>query len=149
MNRKFLEKYKRSYVSHSDQDTVNLAKDLASGLKAGDIIALIGDIGTGKTTFVKAIAKALGISETVSSPTFTIVREYRSGKFPLFHFDVYRLSNEDEFYDIGAEEYLYGDGITIIEWADIVEDALPLNTMIIEIKYGNNEGERIFNFSVK
>lgn len=149
MNRKFLEKYKRSYVSHSDQDTVNLAKDLASGLKAGDIIALIGDIGTGKTTFVKAIAKALGISETVSSPTFTIVREYRSGKFPLFHFDVYRLSNEDEFYDIGAEEYLYGDGITIIEWADIVEDALPLDTMIIEIKYGNNEGERIFNFSVK
>lgn len=149
MNRKFLEKYKRSYVSHSDQDTVNLAKDLASGLKAGDIIALIGDIGTGKTTFVKAIAKALGISETVSSPTFTIVREYRSGKFPLFHFDVYRLSNEDEFYDIGAEEYLYGDGITIIEWADIVEDALPLNTMIIGIKYGNNEGERIFNFSVK
>lgn len=149
MNRKFLEKYKRSYVSHSDQDTVNLAKDLAPGLKAGDIIALIGDIGTGKTTFVKAIAKALGISETVSSPTFTIVREYRSGKFPLFHFDVYRLSNEDEFYDIGAEEYLYGDGITIIEWADIVEDALPLNTMIIEIKYGNNEGERIFNFSVK
>ncbi len=149
MNRKFLEKYKSSYVSHSDQDTVNLAKDLASGLKAGDIIALIGDIGTGKTTFVKAIAKALGISETVSSPTFTIVREYRSGKFPLFHFDVYRLSNEDEFYDIGAEEYLYGDGITIIEWADIVEDALPLNTMIIEIKYGNNEGERIFNFSVK
>lgn len=149
MNRKFLEKYKRSYVSHSDQDTVNLAKDLASGLKAGDIIALIGDIGTGKTTFVKAIAKALGISETVSSPTFTIVREYRSGKFPLFHFDVYRLSNEDEFYDIGAEEYLYGDGITIIEWADIVEDALPLNTVIIEIKYGNNEGERIFNFSVK
>lgn len=149
MNRKFLEKYKRSYVSHSDQDTVNLAKDLASGLKAGDIIALIGDIGTGKTTFVKAIAKALGISETVSSPTFTVVREYRSGKFPLFHFDVYRLSNEDEFYDIGAEEYLYGDGITIIEWADIVEDALPLNTMIIEIKYGNNEGERIFNFSVK
>lgn len=149
MNRKFLEKYKSSYVSHSDQDTVNLAKDLASGLKAGDIIALIGDIGTGKTTFVKAIAKALGISETVSSPTFTIVREYRSGKFPLFHFDVYRLSNEDEFYDIGAEEYLYGDGITIIEWADIVEDALPLNTMVIEIKYGNNEGERIFNFSVK
>lgn len=149
MNRKFLEKYKSSYVSHSDQDTVNLAKDLASGLKAGDIIALIGDIGTGKTTFVKAIAKALGISETVSSPTFTIVREYRSGKFPLFHFDVYRLSNEDEFYDIGAEEYLYGDGITIIEWADIVEDALPLNAMIIEIKYGNNEGERIFNFSVK
>ena len=149
MNRKFLEKYKRSYISNSDQDTVNLAKDLASGLKAGDIIALIGDIGTGKTTFVKAIAKALGISETVSSPTFTIVREYRSGKFPLFHFDVYRLSNEDEFYDIGAEEYLYGDGITIIEWADIVEDALPLNTMIIEIKYGNNEGERIFNFSVK
>lgn len=149
MNRKFLEKYKSSYVSHSEQDTVNLAKDLASGLKAGDIIALIGDIGTGKTTFVKAIAKALGISETVSSPTFTIVREYRSGKFPLFHFDVYRLSNEDEFYDIGAEEYLYGDGITIIEWADIVEDALPLNTMIIEIKYGNNEGERIFNFSVK
>lgn len=149
MNRKFLEKYKSSYVSHSEHDTVNLAKDLASGLKAGDIIALIGDIGTGKTTFVKAIAKALGISETVSSPTFTIVREYRSGKFPLFHFDVYRLSNEDEFYDIGAEEYLYGDGITIIEWADIVEDALPLNTMIIEIKYGNNEGERIFNFSVK
>lgn len=149
MNRKFLEKYKSSYVSHSDQDTVNLAKDLAAGLKAGDIIALIGDIGTGKTTFVKAIAKALGISETVSSPTFTIVREYRSGKFPLFHFDVYRLSNEDEFYDIGAEEYLYGDGITIIEWADIVEDALPLNAMIIEIKYGNNEGERIFNFSVK
>lgn len=149
MNRDFFEKYKSPYISHCEEDTVNLAKDIADALKAGDILALKGDIGTGKTTFTKALAKSLGISETVSSPTFTIVKEYRSGRIPLFHFDVYRLSNEDDFYDIGAEEYLYGDGVTVIEWAGIVLDALPKNTTIIDIQYGNYEGERIFNFRVK
>lgn len=149
MDRDFFEKYNSPYISHCELDTINLANTLAYGLKAGDILALRGEIGTGKTTFTKALAKALGVIETVSSPTFTIVKEYRSGRIPLFHFDAYRLSNEDEFYYIGAEEYMYGDGITVIEWADIVIDALPKNTIIINIEYGNHEGERIFNFAVK
>ena len=149
MNKDFFKANINPYISRCEEDTFKYARNLAKYLEAGDVIALSGDLGAGKTTFTKAIAEALKVKENVSSPTFTIVKEYRSGIIPLFHFDLYRLSYEDEFYNIGGEDYLFGDGITIIEWADIVEDALPLNTMIIEIKYGNNEGERIFNFSVK
>lgn len=119
-------------------------RNLAAELKAGDVIALIGDLGTGKTTLTKAIAAGLGVTERVSSPTFTIVKEYRSGRLPLFHFDVYRLSCGEELLDAGGEEYLYGDGVSVIEWADLVRDVLPKHTRFITLSYGEQEGERVY-----
>ena len=116
--------------------------ELAAALEPGDIIAMVGNLGTGKTTLSKYIAEGLGVTEALSSPTFNIVKEYRSGRLPLFHFDVYRLSSGDDLVDIGAEDYLYGDGVCLIEWADIVADILPEETIVIRLEYGENEGAR-------
>ena len=91
-----------------------LGLELAAALEPGDIIAMVGNLGTGKTTLSKYIAEGLGVTEALSSPTFNIVKEYRSGRLPLFHFDVYRLSSGDDLVDIGAEDYLYGDGVCLI-----------------------------------
>lgn len=126
-----------------EADTEAFANELASMVKPGDVIGLIGDLGTGKTSMTKYIAKALGINETVSSPTFNIVKEYRSGRLPLFHFDVYRLSDGDELLDIGGDEYFDAGGVCVIEWADIVESVLPFDALIIKIDYTDKEGERI------
>lgn len=115
---------------------------LAGELEPGDVVALVGNLGTGKTTLSKYIAEGLGVKETLSSPTFNIVKEYRSGRIPLFHFDVYRLSCGDELVDIGAEDYLYGDGVCLIEWADIVADILPESSVVVRIEYGEEEGTR-------
>lgn len=119
-----------------------LGLELAAALEPGDIIAMVGNLGTGKTTLSKYIAEGLGVTEALSSPTFNIVKEYRSGRLPLFHFDVYRLSSGDDLVDIGAEDYLYGDGVCLIEWADIVADILPEETIVIRLEYGANEGAR-------
>ena len=119
-----------------------LGLELAAALEPGDIIAMVGNLGTGKTTLSKYIAEGLGVTEALSSPTFNIVKEYRSGRLPLFHFDVYRLSSGDNLVDIGAEDYLYGDGVCLIEWADIVADILPEETIVIRLEYGENEGAR-------
>ena len=102
-----------------------LAKKLASRLKKGDILALVGDLGTGKTALTKYIAKGLGIKSEITSPTFTIVREYKEGRLPLYHFDVYRTGSVEEMYDLGYEEYFYGDGICVIEWADMISEIIP------------------------
>ena len=110
---------------------------------AGDVIALIGNLGTGKTTLTKAIAEGLDVKDVITSPTFTIVKEYRSGNIPLYHFDVYRIGDIDEMYELGYEEYFFGDGICVIEWADIIEELLPDNAKIIRIEYGSKEGERL------
>lgn len=128
----------------SERDTEKFGVALADDLEAGDVLALVGELGAGKTTLVKAIAKGLGISERISSPTFNIVKEYYSGRLPLYHFDAYRLLSGTELIDIGGEEYLYGNGISVIEWADIVCDALPEDSMLIQIEYGEKEGERIY-----
>ena len=130
-------------VNKSESDTRKLGLMLAENAEAGDVIALIGDLGTGKTALTRYIAEGLGIKDTISSPTFTIVKEYKSGRLPLYHFDVYRLGDGEELLDIGAEEYLYGDGLCVIEWADIVADVLPEDAIAINIEYGENEGERI------
>ena len=130
-------------IIKTESDTRELGLKLAEQAKAGDVIALVGDLGTGKTALTRYIAEGLGIKDTISSPTFTIVKEYKSGRMPLYHFDVYRLGDSEEFYDIGGEEYLYGDGLCVIEWAEIIEDAWPDKITVIRIEYGENEGERL------
>ena len=104
----------------SEQETRLFALDLAEKLDKGSLIALSGDLGTGKTALTKYIAEGLGVTETVTSPTFTIIQEYRSGRLPLYHFDVYRVNDEDELFELGYEEYFYGDGVCVVEWADLI-----------------------------
>ena len=125
----------------SEAETRALGLRIASAAEPGDIIALVGDLGTGKTALTKYIAEGLGVTEEVISPTFNIVKEYRSGRIPLFHLDVYRLSGSEEFLDTGAEDYLEDSGLSVIEWADIVADALPEDSLLINIEYAG-KGER-------
>ena len=112
-------------------------------LNAGDVVALRGDLGAGKTTFTKAVAKGLGVTETLTSPTFTIVQEYETGRLPLYHFDVYRVHDEDELFEIGFDDYLHAGGVCMIEWADLIEDLLPEGTIYVDLYYGEDEDERI------
>ncbi len=127
---------------NNEEDTRSLGLEIADALEPGDVVALIGDLGTGKTALTKYIAEGLGIKEEISSPTFTIVKEYRSGRLPLYHFDVYRLGSGEELLDIGAEEMLEGDGACVIEWADIVADVLPADSLVVKLDYGEDEGSR-------
>ena len=133
----------RSVKLNSEADTRSLGLEIADALEAGDVVALIGDLGTGKTALTKYIAEGLGVKEEISSPTFTIVKEYKSGRLPLYHFDVYRLGSGEELLDIGAEEMLDGDGACVVEWADIVADVLPADSLIVKLDYGANESERV------
>lgn len=135
----------RTITIESENATKLLGLELAEKCEPGDVIALIGDLGTGKTALTRYIAEGLGIDTTISSPTFTIVKEYKNGRMPLYHFDVYRLGDVEEFYDIGGEEYFYGDGVCVVEWAEIVEEAWPEKTTIIRLSYGDKDGERIVN----
>ena len=134
----------RNVIIRDETETKKFATDVAQTLKKGDVIALVGDLGTGKTTLSKYIAEALGITETITSPTFTIVQEYDSGRLPLYHFDVYRVDDIEEMYRIGYEEYFYGEGVCIVEWADIVEEIIPEDATVIFIEYGEDEGERLY-----
>lgn len=119
------------------------AEEFALGLKPESVVALVGPLGAGKTTFTQAAARALGVTEHLTSPTFTIVQEYDSGALPFYHFDVYRVSDPDELFEMGFEEYLHGKGVCFIEWADLVEDILPPDTITVRLDYGENEEERI------
>ena len=121
--------------THSFEETVNFGKKLGYLLNSGDIICLSGDLGTGKTALTNGIAKSLGIASYITSPTFTLVNEYE-GRLPLYHFDVYRIADSDEMFDIGFEEYINGQGITIIEWGEQIEEILP--TELIRIKITKN-----------
>ena len=126
----------------NERETEKLGEAIGRAATAGTVIALIGDLGTGKTTLTKSIARGLGVTETVTSPTFNIIREYRSGRIPLYHFDVYRIGDPDEMFELGYEEYFYGDGICVVEWADIIEELLPEDAVIIRIDRGATEEER-------
>jgi tRNA threonylcarbamoyladenosine biosynthesis protein TsaE len=116
---------------------------LGRSLDPGALIALIGDLGAGKTFLAAAVAEGLGVTEPVVSPTFTIIREYESGRVPFYHFDVYRINGAEEMEALGYEEYFFGEGITVVEWADKIEDMLPPDAIIIEIACGTNENERV------
>ena len=111
-------------TTHSADETQALGQKLASRLAPGDVIAYFGDLGAGKTAFTRGLAQGLGITDPVTSPTYTIVNEYLSGRIPLFHFDMYRLSSSDELFDIDWEDYLSRGGVCAVEWSENVEDAL-------------------------
>lgn len=131
-------------VIKNEYETKEFGRKLGAEAQAGSVIALIGDLGTGKTTLTKAIAEGLGVKDVITSPTFNIVKQYESGRLPLYHFDVYRIGDIDEMYELGYEEYFYGNGVCVIEWADIIEELIPQDAVIIEIEYGEKEGERIY-----
>ncbi|MCI5898280.1 MAG: tRNA (adenosine(37)-N6)-threonylcarbamoyltransferase complex ATPase subunit type 1 TsaE [Anaerovoracaceae bacterium] len=134
----------KEIVMQNAEETEAFGLALAKRLKAGDIIAMTGNLGAGKTTLTKSIAAGLGIEEMVNSPTFTIVQEYRGGRLPLYHFDVYRVSDPDELFEIGYEDYFFGDGVCVVEWANQIEELMPEYTIWIDISYGKQEEERIY-----
>lgn len=136
-------------IMKNEEDTGAFGRRLAEELKPGAVIALTGDLGTGKTALAKAVAEGLGIREMITSPTFTIVQEYRDGRMPLFHFDVYRIGDPEEMYELGYEEYFFGDGVCIVEWADLIDELIPDKSLMIHIDYGAAEGERIYSISRK
>ena len=113
------------YETYSTEETHALGKRLGAEAKPGDVYTLVGDLGVGKTVFTQGIAEGLGITEPVSSPTFTIVQVYEEGRMPFYHFDVYRIGDIEEMDEIGYEDYFYGDGLCMIEWANLIEEILP------------------------
>jgi tRNA threonylcarbamoyladenosine biosynthesis protein TsaE len=126
--------------SHSPEETFRIGEQLAKEARPGDIYTLNGDLGVGKTIFTKGIAKGLGIEEPVTSPTFTIVQEYESGRLPLYHFDVYRIGDPEEMEEIGYEDYFYGQGICLIEWAGLIEELIPPEVVRIYIEKDLEKG---------
>ncbi len=124
-------------VTESEQETMDFAKKLTEYLKPGMLILLEGDLGAGKTTFTKGIGEGLGIQRIIKSPTYTIVREYTDGKFPLYHIDLYRL-DEDEVEDLGLDEYFAGDGLSVVEWPSVAPDALPAERLELKLSVDSN-----------
>lgn len=121
-----------TFTTKTEEETINLGKKIGSLLKKGDIIAMQGTLAAGKTTITKGIAQALGITDTITSPTFCLISEYY-GSMPLYHFDVYRLDGTEDFINLGADDMLYGDGVSIIEWSEKIMEELPSNTIILRL----------------
>ena len=119
--------------TNSDKDTFEFGKQLGEKAEPGTVICLDGDLGTGKTVIAKGIAAGLGIKEPVSSPTFTVIKEYTEGRLPFYHFDVYRIEDPLEMDEIGYEDYFYGNGVTVIEWSDMIKELIPEKAMKIRL----------------
>ena len=128
------------YETNSAEETFELGKSLGENAKAGQIFTLIGDLGVGKTVFTQGVAKGLAITEPISSPTFTIVQVYEEGRLPFYHFDVYRIGDVEEMEVIGYEDYFYGDGICLIEGANLIEEILPESYTEITIEKNLEKG---------
>ncbi len=126
--------------SNSEKETFELGVKIGEKAKAGEVYTLIGDLGVGKTVFTQGVAAGLGIDEPVNSPTFTILQVYDEGRLPFYHFDVYRIGDESEMDEIGFEEYVYGDGVCFIEWADLIKGIIPKKHTRIEIKKNLEKG---------
>ena len=124
------------------EETNEFGIRFGKALKSGDILCLNGDLGAGKTTLSKSIGVGLGVEEYITSPTFALINQYK-GRVPVYHFDVYRLENAHELYDLGFDEYFYGNGVCIIEWADKIDKMIPKDRIVIDIEKGNNLDERI------
>ena len=130
-------------ISHSPEETRALGEKLAARLAPGDVVILEGELGAGKSELARGIARGLGVTETVTSPSFTILNVYESGRCPLYHFDWYRLESADELFELGLEEYLGGDGIAVVEWAEKCPEALPEKTIRIRLEATGDEERRI------
>jgi len=130
------------------ENTKLIGKLIAKNLTKGTVICLDGDLGAGKTTLTQFIAKEFGIDEYITSPTFTIIKEYE-GTLPLYHMDVYRIDSEDDMYDLGYEDYIYSEGVCIIEWSKKISNILPTNRINIYIERTDNENTRIFSIQGK
>jgi tRNA threonylcarbamoyladenosine biosynthesis protein TsaE len=135
-------------ISHSAAETSDLGRARARQLQRGDVLALTGELGTGKTQFVKGIVAGLGSSDEVTSPTFTLLHEYRGGQLPVYHFDFYRLNSPDEALAIGLDDYLFGDGVAVIEWADRFHGIMPSTAEWIDFKLKSN-GARVIDIRVR
>lgn len=126
--------------SYNEEDTRRIGKEIGKHSTAGEVYALLGDLGVGKTAFTKGVAEGLFIHEPVCSPTFTIVQQYEEGRLPFYHFDVYRIGDIEEMDEIGYEDYFYGQGIVLVEWADLIEELMPENTTWITIEKDLEKG---------
>lgn len=124
----------------SEKETRELGKKLAQEAQPGQVFSLVGDLGVGKTVFTKGMAEGLGITEPVSSPTFTIVQVYEEGRMPFYHFDVYRIGDPEEMDEIGYEDYFFGQGICLVEWANLIEELMPEDTIHITIEKDMERG---------
>ena len=128
------------YETNSEKETFELGKNLGEQAKAGQIFCLNGDLGVGKTVFTQGFAKGLGIEENVNSPTFTIIQVYEEGRIHLYHFDVYRIGDPEEMYEIGYEEYFFGEGVCLIEWSKLIDELIPEEAINIEIDKNLEKG---------
>lgn len=122
------------FESMNEKETFQFAKKLAREAKIGDIYLLEGNLGVGKTVFAKGFAEGLGVNDPITSPTFTIIQEYEEGRIPFYHFDVYRIADVEEMYELGYESYFFGEGVCLIEWASRIEDILPKDCHVIRIE---------------
>lgn len=131
---------KQKIISGSPEDTFALGKQIGENVAPGSVLTLVGDLGVGKTVFTQGLAEGLGVSDAVNSPTFTIVQIYEEGRIPLYHFDVYRIGDISEMDEIGYEDYFYGDGVCLIEWANLIEELLPEQYVEIRIEKDLEKG---------
>ncbi len=128
------------WETQSEKETLEFARNMGEKAEPGDVILLHGDLGTGKTVFARGFAAGLGITEPVTSPTFTILKEYPSGRLPLYHFDVYRVADPDEMEETGFFDYREEGGVLLIEWAEMIEDILPADTVSVTIEKDPEKG---------
>lgn len=128
------------YETNSPEETFALAKQLGAAVEPGTVFTLTGDLGVGKTVFAQGLAEGLGITEPINSPTFTIVQVYDEGRLPFYHFDVYRIGDVEEMDEIGYEDYFYGDGVCLVEWAEFIEEILPQRRTQILIEKDLEQG---------
>lgn len=126
-------------ISNGSKETERTGYKLAHELKSGDVVALFGELGSGKTTLIRGVCKGLDVEADITSPTFTLIHEY-SGRCPIYHFDFYRIENSQEIWQLGCNDYFYGDGICLIEWADRIPDLLPGNRIEVYLKNRFEEG---------
>lgn len=133
----------------SSEETFKLGESFGREAGPGSVYTLTGDLGTGKTVFAQGFAAGLGVSEYVNSPTFTILQVYEDGRLPLYHFDVYRIEEPEEMEEIGYEDYFYGDGVTLIEWAEIISDLIPEDAVRIEISKDLSRGTDYRRISIE
>ena len=131
----------KAYICRDLAATEGAAQELAASLKGNETVAFFGDLGAGKTTFIRALCKALGVEDEVTSPTFAMVHEYHSGPFPIYHFDMYRVDGEESLFSTGYYDYL-DHGLMLIEWSENIESLLPPDAIRLNLTYGEQEGER-------